>query len=832
MERVDLYREFRQRLAEVVAEGTSRAKIFREANQLRIEDIHHDANRDMSGTPTNEHRPETRKDRLINSDAARFFLKPLATFDQMLRVMGRKNMSGEGYLWNRYMRGWVDAAEKSYSGLFKATEELDKKVSEVFGKDMRWSDLYAIERKMPKATVRFMDGGEMVEHELTPGNLLYIYMANKMVDGRMKLRKMGIEEDDVKAIKDALDPRFIELADWVQEEFLVQKRNKYNEVHERMFGAPMADIQDYFPLKILSNARIEEVDLGSKPDGSGLSSTTTGSIIKRRKNSLALDLLHTDAFSLVIEHLEQMEDWAAFAEFRRDLNTLLSYKRFRNQVQNLNTIYGTGTTLWNNFKDAAKIASGQYKPKVGKGDIDTAVLNISKGVTAAKIAFRVNTAMKQVLSAPAFLPEVNMIELGKSLANPAASWNWCMENLPVFMKRWKSRIAGDTRLLDTDSDYKIWKNNLVKTASRLGMSPNAFVDAMTIAVGAKSIYETRRKRYLEDGLSETAADRKAKQDATILYNQTQQSAEGPFVSAMQLDRTFLSVMLTTFRNSSMGYQRQLHDAIRGLAREFDSTSKEERLDFMKRQRQNEGASEEDAARGAKKDYDRQKWRNLARVAIFGFGLQLLWNLGNDVWYLLFGKNDKKKKKLLTDASLKGLAGPIEGMAGGNIISDAWGSISSGEGTQYIGMGELPIVSDIKQILQEMEYDEPAAVNDIVNLVVQAGVGVNPETLTDTVVAIIDACNGDFGVAKEVALLMMRIAQIPQSTIDEFYIDELETTARHAKRMTPNQLAKRYAEYRLRKETPITNGLYDEKTEARRRKSYENRIKKKIKERKQ
>ena len=831
MERVDLYREFRKRLVDVIAEGTSRARLFREANQLRIEAIHHDANRDMQGVSANEHRTETRKERLINSDAARFFLKPLATFDQMLRVIGRKNMSGEGYLWDRYMRGWVDSAEKSYSGLFEATEELDNKVSEVFGRKMIWSDLYGMERKMPGATMRFMDGGKMVEHELTPGNLLYIYMVNKMVDGKMKLRKMGISEDDVTAIKNSLDPRFIQLADWIQEDFLVGKRNKYNAVHERMFGAPMADIQEYFPLKILANARIEEVDLGSKPDGSGLSSTSTGSIIKRRKNALALDLLHTDAFSLVIEHLQQMEDWAAFAEYRRDLNTLLSYKRFRNQLQNLNTIYGTGKTLWNNFKDAASIASGSYRPKVGKGDLDTVVLNVSKGVTAAKITFRVNTALKQILSAPAYLPEVNMADLGKALVKPGEAWRWCMENLPVFRKRWKSRLAGDTRLMDTESDWKIWRTNVVHTASRMGMAPNAFVDAATIAVGAKAIYDTKYRRYIEDGLSELAADRKAKQDATILYNQTQQSEEGPFVSPMQLDRTFLSVMLSTFRNASFGYQRQLHDALRGIAREFDSTTKEERLEFMKKQRENEGAGEENARSGAEREYNRQKWRNLARVAIFGFGLQLLWNLGSDIWYLLFGKNDRKKKKLLDDATLKSLAGPIEGLAGGSVISDAWGSISSGEGTKYIGMGELPIVSDIKQILQEMEYDQPAAVQDIVFLVAQSGLGVNPETLTDTVVAIIDACNGDFGTAKEAALLMMRIAQIPQSTIDEFYIDELETSARKAKRMSPKQLAKRYADYKMNKEAPLTQGLYDDKTKERRRKAYENRINKKIKERK-
>ena len=830
MERVDLYRDFGKRLADIASEGSARAKAFREANKLRIEAIHHDANRDMKGISTKEHRSDSRIDRLINSDAIRFLFKPLATFDQMLRVIGRRNMSGEGYLWNRFMRGWVDAAEQSYSGLFAATDELDKKASEVFGKKMRWSEIYEIERRMPKATVRFMDGGDLVEHELTAGNLLYIYMVDKMVDGRMKLRKMGIDEAMVQEIKNNLDPRFIELADWVQEDFLVRKRNKYNEVHERMFGAPMADIQDYFPLKILANARVEEVDLGSRPDGSPLSSTTTGSIIKRRKNSLALDLLHTDAFSLVIEHLQQMEDWAAFAEYRRDLNSLLSYKRFRNQLQNMRTIYGTGKALWGNFKDVASMASGSYKPKVGKGDVDTVVLNISKGVTAAKINFRVNTALKQLLSAPAYLPEVNIGDLAKSLAKPGASWNWCMENLPVFKKRWKSHLAGDTRLMDTESDWEIWRRNAVKTAGRLGMVPNAFVDAATVAIGAKAMYDTKYRRYIESGYSETAADRRAKQDATILYNQTQQSNENPFVSPMQLDRTMLSVMLTTFRNASMGYQRQLHDAIRGLGREFDDMPRQDRIDFMAEQAKNAGADEEQAKAGAEKEYGRQKWRNLARIAIFGFGLQFLWNLGADIWYEIFGDDEKKKKKTLENAALKTLAGPIEGLAGGNIASDAWGTISSGQSLRNIGFGELPIVSDAKTILQEMEYDQPAAVNDIINLVAQSATGVNPETITDIAVAVIDACNGDLGTAKEVALLMMRIAQIPQSTIDEFYIDEVGMNAKKAKRLNPSELAKRYAEYKMNKTAPMTQGLYDEKTEKRRLKTYEKRFKDKAKER--
>ena len=61
---------------------------------------------------------------------------------------------------------------------------------------------------------------------------------------------------------------------------------------------------------------------------------------------------------------------------------------------NMNTIYGSGKALWENFMNVCKIATGTYRPKVSRYDADALYLNAAKGVTAAKIAFRVNTAIK------------------------------------------------------------------------------------------------------------------------------------------------------------------------------------------------------------------------------------------------------------------------------------------------------------------------------------------------------------------------------------------------------------------------------------------------------
>ncbi|MBQ3812519.1 MAG: hypothetical protein II841_03020 [Bacteroidales bacterium] len=828
MERIEAYNELVDGLSKMLYDSITRGTAFREAEKSRVEQIHHYANSDLEGRKDDEH--GNKNDRFANNGFLRFFLKPLATFDQMLRHFGSKSVNGEGYLWNHFMRGWVDANDAEFKGFQEATKVLDDKVSDVFGRKMRWSDLYSVERGMPTVDVKFWDGGKMQDHKLTQGNLLYIYMVNKMSDGRMKLRRMGIEEEHVQAIKAQMDPRFIELADWLQEEFLVNIRNKYNKVHEQMFGAPMAAIDNYFPLKILANARVREVDM-STPDMDGTTpATITGSIIKRRRNGLALDVLGSDAFSVVIEHLQQMEHWAAFAPFNRDLNTLLSYKKFRNKVQNMAGIYGAGSVIWENFRKSAEIAAGVYHPAVTKDSVDSTAVNIAKGVTAAKISFRVYTAVKQLLSMPAFVSDSTPVELGKSLATPWKSWNWAMEELPGFEKRWKSRQAGDTRLMKTDSDWKMWRSNIVQTAGRLGMSPNAFVDALTVSIGAKAMYETKKARYIKDGYTEEQADKRAKQDATILFNETQQSNENAFLSAMQLDRTWASVALTVFRNSSMGFQRQLVDAVRNLGHKFTPGYKDKAIEFMTKQMVRDGVDEDDARGAAERNYKRSTFRDAMRVALFGFIMQFAWNLGAYLPYLIAGDDDDEKKKMLQDAARHGIVGgTVEGLTGGSVISEAANMLASGESVQNYNPSLMPVASDIQKIIKMMSYDQVAAANEILNLLVQAGVGVNPQTLTDIGVAIYDACNGDLETSKEATLAIMRILQVPQSQTDKVYMDEIDFTAEKGLDLQIGEFAKRYADYKVKRGAPLLGWAYSDENKEKRVDAYSKRFTKQAQE---
>ena len=807
IERAEAYEDLYEQLGGAYGKSIKRAADFKAAEKTRVLEIQHNANSDMEGRPARSYRKDTAVDKVLNSSPIQLLFAPLGTFDQMLRMFGSKNVKGEGYLWNRYMRGWLTAAENEYTGYRDATAELDAKAAEVLGKGKTWADLFALERKLPKATVRVWDDGEMRGLELPQGNLLYIYMVNKMADGRMKLRKMGVTEDDVAAIEDFIDPRLKEIGDWLQEVYLVEKRGKYNEVYERMFGAAMASIDNYFPLKILKDARAENVDVGVEKRESEMASTITGSFIKRKRNALPLDLLNSDAFSVVLDHLQEMEHISAYAEWNRDLNTLLSYKHFRNQVKNMRSAYGSGERLWKAFNKVARIAAGTYDPP--KALADKLAVNIAKGVTAAKISLRVFTALKQFTSFPAYLSDSNPVYLLKGVANPYGSWKWCMENLPLFEKRWKSRMAGDPRLLKNEMDWSLWRDNVVQMAAKWGMTPNGFVDALTVCIGARAMYETRRRKYIRYGYGLEEAERRAKQDASILYNQTQQSSEGAFLSALQVDRSWYSVLFTVFRNSSMSYTRQLYAALRNTGRRIAGGAKFKGISeaFMAKQMERDGIDPDKASKNAKAEY-RKSWINdLVRAGVFGYVLQLAWNCGPYALYMLFGDDEKKGKEMWHDIWTHTAFGSVEGLTGGDVwsagLQSLWNHFVNGEDFNANSVNkDMPLTSDLLNVVKKVGSDNYGALNDVLNLLVQAGFGVNPQTLTDAAVAIYDYCGSDVETTKECALLVMRVMNCPQSQMDNIYFDEIDATGEEAKAMSVEEIAERYARYKALRSAPL------------------------------
>ncbi|WP_304612698.1 PBECR2 nuclease fold domain-containing protein [Paramuribaculum intestinale] len=805
-EKADGLREVAGAIMGGVGESMERMKAWREAEQARIDHIHHMANADMEGTPISAHeRPKLKGmgrliERTLNSSLGEFLLGPTATFEQMMRLFASHSIDGRGYVYERFIPGWMECNDRRWKNQRAQEERLNAKAKEVAGVK-RWSGLYDIGRQ-PAGKLRWRDGGEMKEFVITQDNLMYVYMANKMEDGIMKLRGMGISEEVMEEVVKRLDPRLKKLADWVQEEFLPSNKGRYNDVHKRMFNAPMAEVENYFPLKVLADARQQDMDIKEGATGSvTLPRTMTGAIVERTKNSLPLDILNSSAISIVLDNLREMEEWAAFAEYRRDVGTLLSYTRFRNQVKNTKSIYGSGDNLWNKMVKLALITCGAYERK--QSDLDKAAVNLAKGVTGACIAFRLNTALKQLLSLPAFASEANAIRLLAAL-NPIKSWRWSMENLPSLQERWISRQAGNELLKVCKDDWSIYDKKWIKAIGRAGISPNAFIDAVTVAIGSKAVYESKYNEYVKAGWSAEVSRKKAILDAEIAFNLSQQSSLAPFMSIMQSDRTLGSTMLTIFRNSPMSYLRQQVQATREINNYIRDHGQ---MDYEVKKLQREGLPEEKAKAYANKKRKRVIAKNLFRLLNFGFILPGLWAMGGAMWYLMAGDDKEQKQEILEDAAIRGLYGTLDGVTLGGMIPDMiFNYFHKDEPSRLRDTSLLPFEQEASGAVDALTGNNPwKGVHKTINLLSQMFSGGNPQLVEDWVVAGMDFFGADEKNGEEWALLGMRIFQVPQSQLDMIYLDKLGLWSDEARKEPPAKLARRWAHYKATRSN-ITGAL--------------------------
>ena len=649
-DRITMYENLLNNIQRMVKESKGRAKEFREEIAEHKNEILHRANLDLEGVDSTYYDTTTAKKKFVNNDLQRAVFSSTYTFEQFLKFFGKHSANGEGRLYNYFHKLNQDALDEEQLYNEMNRNALDEKTKELFGKE-KFMKLVGIDGKgMKEMDVEVTDysnkeTGKRTIH-LKQGQMLYIYLVNKETDGEMKLRAMGITEEDVAAIEENLDPRVKAMGEWLQDEYLPECQRRYQATHTKYFGAPMKEVENYFPLAINNRARNVKEDVNQDSDAmSQLAGTSTGAIVTRRVNVIPLDIENADAFEVAFNHLQEMEEWSAMLPFRQDINTLLSYTHFRNQVQNMSSVaYGSGKTLWDEFKQTAQIAAGTYKPKVNAGMMDSRIAAAMGGIAVAKISGRLWTAIKQSQSATVFLPECDFTRFVKNGVNPYGSWKWAMENIPDFRKRVENMTYGDVKLRQYLDELEKW-HDWTKTISKIGMAPNILVDGITCAVGARSVYETEVNRLTKLGYPKEKAEEKAYYKAVAAYNKTQQSSGGMYLSPMQVDRTYVSAALSLFKNANFAYGRMQIEACRGLARTYDfwgGKHKTTLIESMTRQIMEEDGLDENTARAiAKATYNRTFRQSIGRLINFATLVPVSWALYKVLPYLLTGDDDDK-----------------------------------------------------------------------------------------------------------------------------------------------------------------------------------------------
>ena len=814
MERIDAYTDFIAQVAGNMKESMERAKAFKEADRRRVERIHHLANSDMQGRKLKGQDKDTILDNLSNNVGVRIALSPLMNLDQMLRMFGRQNVDGKGNLWNYYMRGWIDAVDGEQTWKERYMDKLNAKVKELFGKHgYNWLEHYS--NTKDGMTVQYWDGTKIKDVEMPQSRMLYIYAVEKMPMGKATNRRMGLTDEDIAIIEDRLDPKLKEFVDWVQSELLPEMGRECDKVHMRMFGAHMDSIENYFPFDRDTNAMPREEENGQERKNNKIT-VLTGAIKKRTPNVVVWDMKSCNIFDVLTRHIEEMSHWANFAELNRDFGTLESYNRFKQQVMAMDTVYGSGKNLWNNFMEVCAIATDAYDPQ--RGEFDKNASLVLKGVAMGKVALRPFTAIKQILSQPAFWGEANPIYMIEDLAslglipwygikdkNPENCFMWAWRNMPNFRKRVVSRTTGNFYLQDTEYDkQKLMGKIMEKT--KWGMLPNIGVDAWTIAIGSHAVYRTNKDKYLRQGLGESEAERRAIQDAELCFNKSQQSSEGAFMAPMQIDHTVAAGTAMIFRNASTSYTREWLASGRQLKRLVSGEVNAEAMAKQILRARNsayldgEISSEElqKVMPLAKRELRTGIVRQSVNHIMFGWVLPWFWRIGGLLPLFLLSGDDDEKKKNWEEAKKQSLFGPVEGFLYGDVQSDVINKLVgfTDKDWEYIGR-QNPTLEDAGRIKKKLGYDPTAAITDALGLLVGMCTGINPQTIVDWVTAITDKTSGDRALAREGALFAARLLNCPPSQLDQIYFDEIEMTGTEASNYTIDELVDRWAEYKTR-----------------------------------
>ena len=791
-DRITMYENLLNNIQRMVKESKGRAKEFREEIAEHKNEILHLANLDLEGVDSSLHHTQTWKKKFWNNPLFRFVMSSTYTFEQFLKYFGRHHANGEGYLYNYFMSEWHDAADEQQLYNEMNRNALDEKTKELFGKK-KFMKLVGIDGKGMKemdidiADYSNKETGKRTIH-LKQGQMLYIYLVNKETDGEMKLRAMGITEEYVAAIEANLDPRVKAMGEWLQDEYLPECQRRYQATHTKYFGAPMKEVENYFPLAIDQDARNQNIDINQNyEEMSRLAGTSTGAIVTRRVNVIPLDIENADAFAVAFNHLDEMEEWSAYLPFKQDINTLLSYTHFKNQVKNMSSAaYGNGETLWKEFMQTAQIAAGTYRPKVDNYTMDGKLAALAGGIATAKISGRLWTAIKQSQSATVFLPECDFGLFVKNSVKPYGSYKWAKENLPLFRKRIKGLTIGDMRIkqfLDDVEKYHDW----AKAISKFGMSANILVDSVTCAVGARSVYETELKKLTKLGYSKEKAEEKALLKASLSYNKTQQSSEGAFLSPMQVDRTYVSAALSLFKNANYAYGRGMIEACRGLAKTYDLWGGKHKItiiESMTRQIMREDGLDESIARAiARKSYYRTFRKSIGMLLNYLTLVPVSWAAYKVLPYLLTGDDDDKKQKMIEDAVLKGFSTSItdnyvipflsNGINAAVEFDDNGSPTLNWDKLKYQNLYINPATSDLANIYSMVANQKWYAVgNKIGMLGVQSLIGFNPETLGALYQLVSE---GDFkgdNTNKEVQIAVLKAISAPEESIRELYMDEL------------------------------------------------------------
>lgn len=772
-------RELIDDLVTLKEQGHSRLVEWSKGKQERSNGIRKLANDSFSSTARgywDEVNKKGHRLRDINNflnNAKLTMISPALSFEYMLGTLDKKYYTNDSPIYNRFIKsqdGLLKANDNFFEGLEAYNKEVNEAANRLIGRGAitnvaEWFKLgdrfvteeipfaFEVDQMFDDGTVRKVTKG--ITATMTRGQAAKIYAWSRMADGMAKLKAHGVTDETLAAVKDFIGEGYMRFVDWVEDDFFPRlRREKYNPKYKEIYGISMAENEHYFPFAIYkkdvrTNTDLEQI--GDDKLGGGL----VGNLIERKRNNARLDFTRKspDIFDMITRYGETMEEWTAYAQVREDLKAMVNDKQFKVKCDMF------GTDYYKHFLEAARVASRTSDDKALAGKWNTTMSKLQKVLASSAISMRVSTALKQLLSAPAFavysLDPKFLHQLEKTVVpidvesaikglfkigsgdlqeakklllteNWVGHYNWCVNNLPSFRERVSLGGAGNPILEEKSFDNSFGK--LCDAVQSAGMIPNRLVDAFTCSVGAKAVYEYNFNRY-KKMYGEKAAHNMAVTEAEIAFNSSQQSSNPVFLSPMQVSKQFFLRGLMNFKNSPIGYLRAglkaNTDIVRAIKSIYNPTFK---VDGQEMRFNSNG-----------KNATSMLMTAATRSAMYNFFLNFIWNLGTvgiaglsyTAWRNLSGEGNEDGNLLYSDEEWKKATGDnlastlfLCATQGLPYISGPFATAE--QGTEFAPLMLLNTLNEMGTDIYQSGLVSPVTAQWITNLALKNGAGIDPQ----------------------------------------------------------------------------------------------------------
>jgi hypothetical protein len=347
------------------------------------------------------------------------------------------------------------------------------------------------------------------------------------------------------AVRNNLHPKERAWADWIMS-FYNQYYDSINRVYREIYGVNMSHNPFYTPIRRDFESGISE-SLLTYQDIALYATVTNGSLKARTENIKPLKF--NGAAELLINHVNQMEHFKAWAEGMHDLRSVMQHREVKTA-----TIQYHGQDVYRRISD--------YLNDFARGGIEKQKINrgadwLRRNFTLAVLGIKPAIALKQVPSVVAYMTEMPVTDFVAGVTdfwmNPIGHYRFMMERSPYLKERFGKGFERDIKFamerggidkLTGKGKLRDWFMTLI----RLG-------DKLAVTQGMWSKYLSERRL----GKTEEAAMLAAEQST----DRTQPSFSLDSLSAWQRGGSFMK-LLTMFQNQPNKYFRIISNNIRNF----------------------------------------------------------------------------------------------------------------------------------------------------------------------------------------------------------------------------------------------------------------------------